>query len=443
MQAHPISLEPTPDLVSPRHAIPELDKTVPALIFKLSRNAVQHSTVGIIRSLGSRGVPVYACVEDRLAPASVARHLRRAFVWQTSKLNNFAILAHLVAAGERLGRQAILIPTDDKAAVFIAEHAAVLSEWFLFPRLPGELPGRLSDKRALYRLCKSHDVPCPVSAFPGSLDDVNEFIEHAVFPVVVKVADLGRIRKGARSVRIARSAPELLSIYRQTETPENPNVIFQEYIPEACAEDWVFHGYTNPHTGCLVAFTGKKLRSFPVFAGATTLGLSAYNQRLVKLTEKLLKDICYAGVMDIDYRLDRRDGQYKLLDFNPRVGANFRMFEDAAGIDVVRALHLDLTGRSVPRLPPVEGRKFLVEPYDVAATAGYLRSGRLTLREWWRSIQGSLELAWFRWDDPLPFLTMCPRILIRSALRAARFGWLQLAAGWSRLGFGLGAESAP
>jgi hypothetical protein len=30
------------------------------------------------------------------------------------------------------------------------------------------------------------------------------------------------------------------------------------------------------------------------------------------------------------------------LDFNPRVGAQFRLFEDDAGSDVVRALHLDL-----------------------------------------------------------------------------------------------------
>jgi predicted ATP-grasp superfamily ATP-dependent carboligase len=55
----------------------------------------------------------------------------------------------------------------------------------------------------------------------------------------------------------------------------------------------------------------------------------------------------FSGVPDLDYRHDERDGRYKLLDFNPRPGANFRMIENCAGIDVVRALHMDLTGRVV------------------------------------------------------------------------------------------------
>ena len=74
--------------------------------------------------------------------------------------------------------------------------------------------------------------------------------------------------------------------------------------------------------------------------------------------------------MDLDYRLDLRDGQYKLLDFNPRVGAQFRLFEDDAGMDVVRALHLDLTGRPVPRGRPIEGRAFMVETGDLLSTRG-------------------------------------------------------------------------
>ena len=102
-----------------------------------------------------------------------------------------------------------------------------------------------------------------------------------------------------------------------------------------------------------MAFTGKKLRSHPAFAGVTTLGVSVLNELLRRQTEMLLKAIAYSGIMDIDYRLDKRDGRYKLLDFNPRIGANFRMFEDRAGMDVVRALHLDLTGRSVRPLPVV------------------------------------------------------------------------------------------
>ena len=410
----------------------DLDATVPVLVFKTSRNVIQHSTLGIIRSLGRLGVPVYACVEDRFAPAAMSRYLTRAFVWDTGGLNTEQLLTGMAAIGERLGRPTVLVPIDDSAATFVAEHSDVLAKWFLFPRLPRELPRRLANKRDLYLLCRSIGVPCPETAFPGSVDEVHAFIERVKFPAVVKAAEPQRLPKGTRSVSIAQTPQELLAIYRQAQSPESPNLIFQQYIPESHAEDWIFHGYCNPQTDCLVTFTGKKLRSYPVFAGPTTLGVSVLNEPLSRQTETLLKAVAYAGIVDIDYRLDKRDGQYKLLDFNPRIGANFRMFEDRAGVDVVRALHLDLTRRIVRRLPMVEGRTFIVEPYDLFTSLGYMRRGGLTVRGWWRSLKGKREIAWFSRNDPVPFLTMCVRLLIRAVGCSVQRSWAQICASHRR-----------
>ena len=441
----PISLEPLSDrtpfdpvLLDPIPAAPipvEFDTAVPVLVLKLSRNAIQHGTVGIVRSLGRRGVPVYACVEDCFAPAAVCRYLKHAFVWRTRAPSPEQVLTRLAAIADRLGRRAILVPTDDAGAAFVAEHAEYLEKWFLFPRLAKALPRRLANKKQLHALCKSIGVPCPEAAFPVSADDVHEFIERGKFPVVIKAAEPQRLPQGARGVSIARTPRELLALYHKSESPDGPNLILQEYIPDACAEDWIFHGYANPHTDCMVGFTGRKFRSHPAFAGSTTLGVSVQNELLQRQTETLLRAVSYAGIMDIDYRLDKRDGLYKLLDFNPRVGANFRMFEDGAGIDVVRALHLDLTGRTVPRLPAVEGRTFIVEPYDLFASLRYMLRGGLTAGAWWRSLKGNpREIAWFAWDDPVPFLTMSVRLLVRALGHAVRKGWEQVSQCWSRSG---------
>jgi predicted ATP-grasp superfamily ATP-dependent carboligase len=258
------------------------------------------------------------------------------------------------------------------------------------------------------------------------------FLKWATFPVVVKPAESRRVPK-ISGVSVARSPEELLSVYSRTQSWD-PNLIVQEYIPECDAEDWVFHAYCNPRTDCFVAFTGRKLRSYPAYAGSTTLGVPLANQRLSEQAETFLRAIRYSGIADLDYRLDKRDGQYKLLDFNPRIGANFRMFENRAGVDVVRALHLDLTGRRVPRSPPIEGRKFVVEPYDVLAGIGYRRRGGLTARAWWQSLQGKRETAWFHWDDPVPFLGMCVRMLFRAGSRAIRDVRMRLQFRWSKPG---------
>jgi predicted ATP-grasp superfamily ATP-dependent carboligase len=157
------------------------------------------------------------------------------------------------------------------------------------------------------------------------------------------------------SVLIATTPKAVLASYNEAEAARIHDLFIQEYIPDRCAEDWIFHGYTNPETGYLIDFTGRKLRSYSPFAGSTTLGVSERNDALAQQTERLLKAIRYAGIMDLDYRLDKRDGRYKLLDFNPRIGANFRMFTDRDGLDVIRAQHLDLTGRAIHLTREIQG----------------------------------------------------------------------------------------
>jgi D-aspartate ligase len=409
-----------------RQAGLSLDTRVPALVFKTGRNLAHHGTVGIIRSLGRLGVPVYAAVEDSFTPAAASRYLAGYCPWKGFEPGAESLIERLLAIGRQLGRPAALVPTDDLAAALVAEHAAALDPWFLFPRPPAELPRRLANKRSLHDLCVRLDVPVPQIASPASWDEVHAFIGRASFPVMVKAADSSWMAHGARSAALVRTPAELLTLYRRVVAPERCNLLLQEYIPPASAEDWVVHGYANPQSGCLVTFTGRKLRSYPPFAGPTSLGVSVPNGALEEQARKLLRAIGYAGIFDLDYRFDKRDGQYKLLDFNPRIGANFRMFESGAAVDVVRALHLDLTGRSVPEAPPLESRKFIVESQDWFASLGYARHGELTFRGWLESVQGRREYAWACADDPLPALVMGFRLLSRTTRRV-------LAAGWGRI----------
>ena len=99
----------------------------------------------------------------------------------------------------------------------------------------------------------------------------------------------------------------------------------------------------------------------------TACAYTVSNPQLAALAARLCERVGYCGIADLDFRYDRRDGRYKLVDFNPRIGAQFRLFENAAGVDVVRAMHLDLTGRQVPQAVAPEGRRILIENVDLTA----------------------------------------------------------------------------
>ncbi|MEU9369502.1 ATP-grasp domain-containing protein, partial [Streptomyces avermitilis] len=133
------------------------------------------------------------------------------------------------------------------------------------------------------------------------------------------------------------------------------------------------------------------------------------NPELAELAARFIKQIGFSGVIDLDLRFDRRDGQYKLLDFNPRMGAQFRLFENESGVDVVRALHLDLTGRTVPEGEQRAGHRYIVENIDLPALLAYRRSGYTTPHAPVRA--SGTELAWLAGDDLRPFFTMLARFV--------------------------------
>ncbi len=385
-----------------------VDSSVPALLVKIGHYPLHHGGVGVIRTLGRLGVPVYAITEDRWTPAAVSRYCAGRFVLpSTGREDPGQLVRRIADIGRQLGRPTVAIPTDEEAAVLLAEHAAEFSEYFLFPGVPPELPRKLASKQGLYELCGEFGVPAPASAFPKTVEEVTEFAACATFPVVVKNLEAW-VRRSAPVVSgttVLRTPAELLAL--AAGWGETPSVILQDYVPREDAEDWIVHLYCDANSSGKVTFTGVKVRSWPPHAGMTACAYIVPNPVLAEMAERFCKEIGFCGIADLDWRFDRRDGRYKLLDFNPRIGAQFRLFETAAGIDVVRAMHLDLTGRYVPPSPQLNGRRIIVENIDPVARLTYWRSGYTTPSKPRRGT--STELGWLAWDDPLPFAVMTAR----------------------------------
>ncbi len=216
---------------------------------------------------------------------------------------------------------------------------------------------------------------------------------------------------------VVQNASELLTMYDELEDADAPNLMLQEYIPGGEDTIWMFNGYFNAHSECLAVFKGKKIRQSPIYTGATCLGICLANPVVEHTTRDFMKSIGYKGILDIGYRYDARDGKYKVLDINPRIGATFRLFADANDYDVARVMYLDMTGQSVPEMRPVEGRKWAVEFNDVRSCMQYRRDGRLSLREWITSYRGVRETAYFAMDDLIPFFIECGDSIVRNYRR--------------------------
>ena len=388
------------------HKLPgtRLDRnSTPVLILRSD----SHGGLNIMRSLGPLGVDVYNLDPSIAASANFSRYCRGRFIWDIEHAPERESLAYLSKVRRKIGRPTILIPTTDRTARFVARWSAALRDSFVFPEQPPGLVDALASKQGMYGLAVRHGIPTPKCVFPTSRAQVVDFLARATFPIMLKGIDGQRLwERTGKKMFVEHSAAELLETYDRTEEPGRPNLMLQEYIPGGDDTIWMFNGYFDAASECVVGFTGKKIRQCPVHTGSTSLGICLSNPDVEQTTHRFMRAIRYRGILDIGYRYDARDGLYKVLDVNPRVGATFRLFVGVNGIDVVRALYMDLTGQQIVPSAAREGRKWVVEDLDVVSTYRYYREGSLTIREWFKSLSGIDEAAFLTWRDPLPFFFM-------------------------------------
>ncbi|HJW98952.1 MAG TPA: hypothetical protein VJ453_02275 [Terriglobales bacterium] len=391
------------------------DNSAPVVILR----SIAYCGLGIARSLGRLGVSVYTVEGTPTATVFHSRYNRGRFLWSIDENTDANSLEYLTAVSQKVGGHPLLIPTTDYAALFVDRNANDLRKWFRFPEQPRGLVEALCSKKQMYLLAKSCGIPTADTAFPQNRSDVEEFLHGAVFPIMLKGIDGTRLcERVGKKMFIVRSAEELLGVYNRVEEPGSPNLMLQEYIPGGDDSIWMFNGYFDAESECLAGFTGKKIRQCPVYTGYTSLGICLRNDVVAAQTLAFMRAVGYRGILDIGYRFDARDGKYKVLDVNPRIGATFRLFVGDNGLDVARALYLDMTGQRVPNGLPCEGRKWMVEDRDLISSVRYWRNGNLSLRAWLHSFQGVCESAYWANDDLRPVIARL-RSLFRAAMQRA------------------------
>ncbi len=222
----------------------------------------------------------------------------------------------------------MLIPTDDAGAIFLAEQGDSLREAFLFPAQPPALPRLLAGKHTLAQLCAELGVATPAVLLTDSAEKGRSFAAEVGYPLIAKLATPWTAAgDGLRPTSVIRSEQDLARAWTAAERAD-ASLMLQEFIPAQPGGDWFVHAYGDANCASRPLFTGVKIRSYPAHAGLTSFGLAEANQPLRDEIARLFVRLGYRGIADLDLRQDPRDGSYKLLDFNPRLGAQFRLFRD-------------------------------------------------------------------------------------------------------------------
>lgn len=119
------------------------------------------------------------------------------------------------------------------------------------------------------------------------------------------------------------------------------------------------------------------------------------NETVSELTAQIIKTVGYSGLANLDFRLDERDGQPKLIDFNARFWSNISGSK-AAGVNFVQLSCL--AAMNIPfKKPDCNGSTYLMGRNSL----DYYR--KKILKPFSNSASGAIYTdLWERIHDPLP-----------------------------------------
>jgi D-aspartate ligase len=373
--------------------------------------------LGIARSLGRRGIPVWAIDEGDYLVARHSRYVRRNLPWSKSE-DEAGQATYLTALADEHGLDGwTLFATSDETAALVAKHHAALSRRFRLTTPPWEQTRLAYDKRLTYELARRLGVGAPQTAYPRSAAEVQSL--EIEFPCILKPAakrDLNRFTND--KAWPAASRDELLARYEEACSLVEPDeVMVQELIPGGGEAQFSF-GAACIEGRPLGSIVACRRRQYPVAFGRSSSFVETIDAPEVERDgRRLLEAIGYTGMVEVEFKRDPRSGTYKVLDVNPRLWTWFTLGA-RAGVDFPYLGFQIANGERPNEVRAQPGARWVRMATDVLAAAAEWREGRLSPAAYLRSVRPPIEYAVFARDDPRPLASAVPSLASRMLRRA-------------------------
>lgn len=366
-------------------------------------------SLGAVRNLNRHGVPVWV-IDSELSVCRFSNRVAR-FVRCPPSADEAETLAFLETLAIAEGLQGwVLFPSTDEYVRIFSQQRERLGRHFNVTTPAWEAIRHLYDKRLTAQLAARTGVPAPATWVPAdgrNLDDL-----PIRFPVVVKPAVSTRLSAVTKKKAYrADDQVELRRIWTTVAGIIDPaEILVQELIPGKAEQLYSYVGLFRD--GLPVAgLAARRLRQHPMdFGRASTYVETADVPELAPLATRLLQDIAYTGLAEVEFMYDRVDGRFELLEVNPRIWG-WHSIAVRAGLHLPHLAYLAALERwdeitvEVARTPsPPPGVKWIRMVTDLPTALQEMAAGRLSLRKYLSSFSGAVEFAVFSPSDPLPFI---------------------------------------
>jgi predicted ATP-grasp superfamily ATP-dependent carboligase len=370
--------------------------------------------LGIVRSLGRRGIPV--CVIDDERSISRFSRYTSLSVAAPELRDDETTVTVLLDAARRHGLEGwVVFPTREETVAALSRHRDELTPMLRIPTPEWESTRWAWDKRNTYAMAERLGIPAPRTAYPSSAAEVAALDLEP--PVVLKPAIKEHFFYATKAKAWqADSRAELVELYKRAAAlvPDG-EIMLQELIPGGGSEQLAYCAFFKDGASVASMVARRRRQHPPDFGRASTYVETIEDPELEAMSERFLREIGYYGLIELEYKRDPRTGVRKLLDVNARTWG-YHTLGAAAGVDFPALLFEDQLGRPIEPQRARAGVSWVRCATDVPTAALEIRRGRLALREYARTLARASVEAVFMRDDLRPALAelaLIPYLAVR------------------------------
>jgi D-aspartate ligase len=361
-----------------------------------------HPGLGVARSLGRRGIPVYI-LEDQHSISRFSRYANRVIRVKDLRDERKTVDA-VLEAGRKFGlKDWVLFPTRDETVAAFSRYRTELAQMFRVTTPDWNTVQWAWDKNKTYEMALKLQIPSPQTWNLKSRDELSTL--HSKLPLAIKPAIKENFfyATGAKAWR-ADTVESLHFLFdKAAQQIKLEEIMIQEIIPGDGQHQFSYCAFFRDgraHSS-LVA---RRERQHPrEFGRAATYVESIDLPAIEELSERFLKAIDYYGLVEMEYKQDPRDGQYKLLDVNARTWG-FHSLGFPAGVDFPYLLFADQVGEKIERCRGTAGIGWLRLLTDLPSTFSGMLQGKVKWSSFVSSMRRTRIESVFCKEDPLPSL---------------------------------------
>lgn len=299
------------------------------------------ATVAIVRSLGKKGLEVDCGEEYKACPGSLSKYVKKKVVYPPPDKEPDLFIEKIFSL-VREQQYDLVVPVSDSTTVLLSKYKTELSKFTRIPTPDYQTVMMARDKSKTVKIAMKNGIPCPVTFFPDE-QKLNGIMDKINYPVLIKPCE----SSGARGIRHVDSPDTLISEYSHVKELYGKAII-QEYIPSKEGR-YLLHTLFNQSHKPVAVCVIQAIRCYPANGGPTAFGKTVVQEEVWKYGLELLRAMNWQGVAEVEFLVDERDNQPKLMEVNQRFGNPVGLAIEA-GVDIPYLLYNLVVNEAVEQI---------------------------------------------------------------------------------------------